>query len=89
MSVIDDIQPVWRPELSISGDTYRRAWNSVPFLRRTRSSKPSRRLPRSVMSSWRCISGYASRGQYGNGATLPTRSVSSQPVIRQNAGSRA
>ena len=40
LSVIEDIQPVCWPWASISGETYRRASNSVPFLRFTRTWKP-------------------------------------------------
>ncbi len=37
MSVIEVIQPVWRPEASIRGETYMRASNKEPFFRRTRT----------------------------------------------------
>jgi hypothetical protein len=38
MSVIELIQPVWRPRLSTSGDTYMRAKKLLPSRRMTRIS---------------------------------------------------
>ena len=49
---MDVIQPVCWPWASISGETYRRASNSVPFLRCTRTWKPptSMVLPRKLFA---------------------------------------
>jgi len=64
MSVIDVIQPVWWPWASISGDTYSRASNSVPLLRRTRTWKPPTMvLPLSSSRSLACRASWSESGQ--------------------------
>lgn len=64
MSVIDVIQPVWWPWASIRGETYRRASNSVPLLRLTRTwNPPSVTLPLNSSRSLACSASWSLSGQ--------------------------
>ncbi len=87
MLVTEVIQPVCTPLASISGETYMRASKIEPSLRMIFTSMPPAGLrPCSSCCSRRAFSSMRSCGQCGNGGSLPTSSLSANPVIAQKAG---